>query len=165
MAALTPIRKPTTRRGTTSLLPEYTVWVNMRQRCCNPKNPSYPRYGGRGVTVCETWLASFDAFFADMGPRPSALHSIERADNDQGYAPGNCVWAIAKQQSRNTRTNHLVEVEGGRTITVAEACEMVGLDPNTAYQRIHQGWSAEGAVGTSTIPNGHRGSSNHRRPG
>jgi len=75
----------------------------MRQRCENPGNKSYPDYGGRGITVCEAWRASFEAFLADMGERPSRQHSIERNDNDRGYEPGNCRWALPTEQARNRR--------------------------------------------------------------
>lgn len=88
------------RRGKRSA--EYSVWVGMRRRCHDPKFKSYPDYGGRGITVCERWL-SFANFLADMGRRPSPAHSIERKDNDRGYAPDNCIWATRDAQATNRR--------------------------------------------------------------
>ena len=81
----------------------YRIWNAMRQRCHNPNQPHYERYGGRGITVCDEWRKSFEAFYRDMGDPPSPDHSIDRIDNDRGYEPGNCRWATAAQQNRNQR--------------------------------------------------------------
>lgn len=81
--------------------PEYTAWINIKERCLNAQRPDFPRYGGAGVAVCDRWRDSFESFLADMGPRPSARHSIDRINNSQGYEPGNCRWATREEQSRN----------------------------------------------------------------
>lgn len=83
-----------------SKTPEYRTWAAMRHRCSNLKDRNY---GGRGITVCERWLHSFAAFYADMGPRPSAGHSIDRVNNDGNYEPSNCRWATRLQQASNRR--------------------------------------------------------------
>ena len=74
----------------------------MKERCSNPKNISYRYYGARGVTVCIRWQ-NFSAFLADMGPRPSVTHSIDRIDPNGNYEPVNCRWADLKTQRANRR--------------------------------------------------------------
>ena len=71
---------------------EYNIWHGMKQRCLNPKNKGFPNYGGRGITVCDRWINSFENFYEDMGPRPSLEHSIDRKENNGNYEPGNCHW-------------------------------------------------------------------------
>lgn len=92
--------------------PEYTAWANMRQRCTNPRVPSYKDYGGRGITVCNEWLNSFEAFLRDVGARPVGLtpsgkrgaYSIDRYPNNDGnYEQGNVRWATWDEQAANRR--------------------------------------------------------------
>ena len=96
--------------------------------------------------VCDRWSRSFEAFIGDMGPRPSARHSIDRIDNNGDYEPGNCRWATSKQQARNTRVNYLVEHDG-ETKCVAEWAEQYGFKPSILYTRLVKlGWTFEKAV-------------------
>lgn len=82
---------------------EYRSWCHLRERCTKPDCADWPNYGGRGITVCDRWMLSFESFYADMGPKPSAAHSIDRIDNDGNYEPSNCRWATPKEQRANQR--------------------------------------------------------------
>lgn len=89
--------------GVPSTGPECRAWHAMKHRCANPRNARYADYGGRGLRVCAEWLASFDAFLACVGTRPSARHSLDRINNDGNYEPGNVRWATASEQANNRR--------------------------------------------------------------
>jgi hypothetical protein len=79
----------------------YSVWSSMIQRCRSEKNSHWHRYGGRGIKVCQRWIDSLANFYADMGPRPSPKHTIDRINNDGNYEPGNCRWATHAENARN----------------------------------------------------------------
>lgn len=120
----------------------YCSWRDMIQRCTNPKVEQYPRYGGRGIRVCEEWLI-FDNFFADMGFRPTPAHSLNRINNDGNYEPSNCAWATAKEQARNRRNSRVFEMNG-RKATIAEWVELTGINYPTLYYRlIISGWTTQ----------------------
>lgn len=91
------------RNWTSKTTPEYGAWQKAKFRCSNPNDPFYPDYGGRGITMCQRWRESFEAFLADMGTRPGPGYSLDRIDNDRGYEPGNCRWATALEQAANRR--------------------------------------------------------------
>jgi hypothetical protein len=122
--------------------PEWACWQAMKQRCINPLNPSYANYGGRGIVVCDRWSNSFRVFLADMGPRPSPEHSIDRIDNDGPYSPDNCRWATAQVQNNNRRVTRMVEFAGKRQSLATWARE-VGIPFDTLVYRYKAGWAAE----------------------
>lgn len=128
--------------------PTWKAWSAMRDRCLTPTNKSYPRYGGRGITICDRW-ESFEAFLADMGERPKGT-TLGRIDNDGPYSPDNCRWETARQQANNRRNNVRVRWRGEER-TVAEWARIVGLERKTLEYRIRSGWDAERALTTPSL--------------
>jgi len=117
--------------------PEYISWQSMIARCCNPNNQSYWRYGGAGITICDEWRSSFDAFFAYVGPRPNGM-SIDRIDGLVGYHPGNVRWATAKIQSQNRSCVVIVSTPLG-VMPLVDYASMVGLSRGAAHLRFKRG--------------------------
>lgn len=130
--------------------PEYGVWRQMRNRCSNPNNTSYPWYGGRGVSVCQEW-ASFERFMADMGPRPSADHSIDRIDSNGNYEPSNCRWATRAEQQHNRHDNVWLELNGRRQLIGDWAAEL-GVTRQAISKRLRKGWPLERALSVGGSP-------------
>lgn len=113
--------------------PEYQAWTKLKLRCYDPNNHKYKDYGARGISVCGEWRESFEAFFKDMGRRPSARHSIGRRNNDGDYEPNNCSWETSKQQMRNARFNNIITIDN-ISMCVAEWCEALGVPRWKPYE-------------------------------
>lgn len=125
--------------------PTYSSWMSMIDRCTNPNIPQYERYGKRGISVCDEWR-SFERFLSDMGERPSLKYSLDRYPNQKGnYEPGNCRWATAKDQARNTSRSRLLTYQG-RTQCMATWAEEMGFTYTAFKNRILCGWSIERAL-------------------
>lgn len=101
---------------------EYATWKRLKDRCFNPNNPKYHRYGGRGITMCQEW-ESFEQFYADMGKKPSSYHSIDRKDNNGPYSKDNCRWATDLEQANNKSTARLLSFNGRSQSLTAWAAE------------------------------------------
>lgn len=123
--------------------PEYTTWINIWQRCTNPKHKAYKNYGARGIMICERWR-TFENFLSDMGPRPQGM-TIERKDGGKGYEPTNCVWADWHEQANNRRGNRMITV-AGVSRTLAEWSRLSGISHDTIAGRLKRGWTPEDAM-------------------
>lgn len=154
IALLSDLREANPEPETSAVLqpsyrPEYRIWISMRRRCSDPRNQGFHSYTNR-VHVCAAWSGSFDQFFADMGPRPTPRHSLDRIDNEGGYEPGNVRWATAKEQARNRSDTRFVTANG-QTKPLAQWAEELGLSiPAFAY-RLRK-WGAESAVNRPKDP-------------
>lgn len=124
----------------------YWTWQAMRNRCGSKSSKDYPRYGGRGIKVCERWQKSFECFIADMGEKPDGA-TIDRIDNDGDYTPENCRWATATTQANNRR-NSVYLTHDGTTLTLSQWARRVGIKVVTLNQRLSHGWSIADALTT-----------------
>jgi len=117
----------------------YNKWCSMRERCKNPHNKSFSRYGAKGVTVCKEWDESFQAFYEwAMDTGYKAGLTIDRIDNSKGYSPENCRWATTSQQNRNYSRNHLITYNG-ETKCLADWADEFGINRTTILFRLKSG--------------------------
>lgn len=114
-------------------------WEAMMARCYNPKNHNYPEYGARGITVCDRWRTSFEAFWEDLGDRPPAT-SLGRKDGTRGYEPDNCTWESEAEQHDNRATTIWVTV-AGYPESLRAACARLGVSRSLVHSRLKNGWS------------------------
>jgi hypothetical protein len=114
---------------------EYEIWCGMKKRCMNTKSKAYKDYGGRGITICERWINSFEDFLADMGPSPTNEHSLDRIENDGNYEPSNCRWATRLVQTNNSRKNVIITHEG-TSLTLAQWAAELGIAYKTLHRRL-----------------------------
>lgn len=127
----------------------YLVWMDMRRRCSDKKDKNYFRYGGRGITVCDEWqdYAVFKQWAMSSGYDPTAKHlvcTIDRIDTNGNYCPENCRWVDAKAQNNNRRTNKLIDYRG-KTQTLKQWSEELGLNYSLVCKRLSAGWDLERA--------------------
>lgn len=115
----------------------YRSWACMLQRCTNSKNTHFKYYGGRGITVCESWK-SFENFYSDMGDRPEGM-SLDRIDSNKGYYADNCRWSTNKEQQRNRRDTRKITLNG-QTKPLKEWADSCGVDTKTILMRVKRKW-------------------------
>lgn len=121
---------------------ELAAFYRAVQRCENPNDKKYPRYGGRGITVHEEWRRRPELFVLYVGPRPSARYSLHRIDNDGNYEPGNVKWATTQEQNRSRSNNRLI-TWNGETRCVREWEDTLGFKRGVLNSRLYLGWTGE----------------------
>lgn len=112
----------------------YSTYYTMISRCNNINNESYPHYGGRGITVCERWMESFENFISDMGEKPTKNHSIDRIDVNGNYEPSNCRWATKIEQENNKTDNRII-FHKGKNYTIAQLSKLLNINYSTLWNR------------------------------
>ncbi len=127
-------------------IPEHGIWKGIIKRCYNQNAIGYENYGGRGIKIADCWRSDFPAFFAYVGPRPSPRYSIDRyPDTNGNYCPGNVRWATDAEQSRNTRRNVWLTIDGS-TMVLQDWADELGVEGKLARSRIAHGWPPEVAL-------------------
>lgn len=129
---------------------EYRAYLKMRSRCENPDDSVFEYYGARGIKVCDRWREGFEAFFEDMGLRPTDKRSLDRIEVNGDYEPGNCRWATPTEQGRNKRTTILFEIDGITKPLTAWA-EVFGIDYDLVDDRRRKGWDTLKALTSPRI--------------
>jgi hypothetical protein len=133
--------------------PEQKIWSAIKSRCFCKGDTGYPWYGARGITVCDRWRDSYDNFMADMGPRPTPKHSIDRIDSNGHYEPSNCRWATKLEQANNTRANRVI-VAFDRAQTLTQWSRETGIKVGTIWRRLKFGMVPEQAVSAGVMLQG-----------
>lgn len=133
---MAPLKHGHARRGS-KRTKTYNVWATMLSRCRRPNDPAYPRYGGRGISVCERWL-KYENFITDMGEAPARTY-LDRRGNDGNYEPSNCNWVYPTQSARNTSRNVWL-THRGMTLCLTDWAKLTGVSRDTLNGRYNSGW-------------------------
>lgn len=115
--------------------PTYISYMEMLKRCYDSSVIRFPKYGGRGISVCDSWRSSFLNFYQDMGEKPSKNHSLDRIDNNGNYEPGNCRWATKVEQANNKSSNVLITHQD-KTMSIAQWSREIGIPARILRQRL-----------------------------
>lgn len=122
--------------------PEYHIWRSMKERCLNPNNKNYNRYGGRGIKVCDRWLNDYGAFISDMGKKPFPKATLDRKENDGDYSAQNCRWATQEEQVNNKNNNRKLSLFG-KTQSMRDWAKETGIPYGTICMRLFRNWTVE----------------------
>lgn len=127
---------------------EYRIWSLMKDRCLNDNNKCAEYYKKRHIRVAYEWINSFEAFYKDMGKRPTKYHTIDRINTNFNYTKWNCRWATRQEQSRNLSSNTILTFNN-ESKCLAEWAEDLGMPPSTLSARLNKlGWPVEKALTT-----------------
>lgn len=130
------LRERNTTHGE-SKSPLYLIWQAMVSRCHNPRNKRFKDYGGRGISVCASWM-DYSQFKKDMHPKPIGK-TLDRRDNSKEYSKANCRWATYQEQNSNRRNNVLVSMPNGDIVPIAEAARRLSSPRMTLTRRLKSG--------------------------
>lgn len=120
------------------------AWNSMKQRCLNPDNPSYPNYGGRGISIFESWIKDYDLFSAHVGCPVDFGLSIDRIDVNGNYEPGNLRWATKQEQALNKRKNpETSRIVDGVLMSTADMAREFGINHATIAAMLRRGMTPE----------------------
>lgn len=142
--------------------PLYQEYLSMIQRCYHKNHKAYDSYGGRGITVCDEWLNSPQAFYdwvESIGGRPKG-YTLDRIDNSKGYSPDNCKYVSMYEQSRNKRSNIQI-THNGVTKCLTDWALEYGINNETARSRYHKGYPFEVIFSKEPLPNSGRFTKKH----
>lgn len=121
----------------------YRTYYAMKQRCYNEHSKIFNHYGGRGITICDEWLSSFEAF-RDWALKTGYADNltIERIDVNGNYCPENCCWITQAEQLNNTRRNVILTYDG-LTMNLTQWAKHLGVNRDFLRGRIRLGWDCE----------------------
>lgn len=123
----------------------FRIWIGMKTRCNNVNDRAYPKYGGRGIRICEEWsdFMKFHDWAIANGYSDSL--SIDRINVDGNYEPANCRWATPKKQANNRTNNHIITFNG-KSKTMSEFASEYGIPTACLNNRLKSGWNIERAL-------------------
>lgn len=130
----------------------YSIWRNMKDRCFNKNEKAYPRYGGRGITVCEEWKEFLQFYDWSMSHGYADDLTLDRINNDGNYEPENCRWATMKEQANNRRNNSCLTYNG-ETKTLSEWADYIGIPYSRLEHRYNSGMPIEKILYKGTLLN------------
>lgn len=126
---------------------EYSSWLCMKSRCLNTNDTNYSNYGGRGITICNEWINSFEQFYKDLGKKPNNKYTLERIDTNGNYVKNNCKWSTRQNQSNNRRNTKFITYKN-KTKPLTIWCAELNIKPSTIRGRLRKGLSIEDAFET-----------------